>query len=71
MLLPVDARYRHLDISRFLRGDAAFVRPALHRLLKTEGYQYAIRIPANDVLEPEISIGAPDRALRLTFRWIH
>jgi len=54
-LLPVIARYRHLDIPKLFRGDAAFARPALYRLLENEGYQYAIRIPANDVLEREIA----------------
>ncbi len=55
VLLPVVARYRHLDIPKFFRGDAAFARPALYRLLEKEDYQYAIRIPANDVLEREIA----------------
>jgi len=55
VLLPVVARYRHLDIPKFFRGDAAFARPALYRLLEQEDYQYAIRIPANDVLEREIA----------------
>jgi len=55
VLLPVVARYRHLDIPKFFRGDAAFARPALYRLLEKEDYQYAIRIPANDVLEGEIA----------------
>tara|TARA_B100000949_G_scaffold109690_1_gene97160 strand:+ start:126 stop:1478 length:1353 start_codon:yes stop_codon:yes gene_type:complete len=55
VLLPVVARYRHLDIPKFFRGDAAFARPALYRLLENEDYLYAIRIPANDVLEREIA----------------
>jgi hypothetical protein len=55
VLVPVIERYRHLDIPKFFRGDAAFARPALYRLLEHEDYQYAIRIPANDVLEREIA----------------
>lgn len=55
VLLPVIERYRHLDIPKFFRGDAAFARPALYRLLENEDDQYAIRIPANDVLEREIA----------------
>ena len=47
-------RYRHLNISKFFRGDAAFGNPALYRLLEQEGYHYAIRIKANAVLEREI-----------------
>jgi len=55
VLVPVIERYRNQDIPKLFRGDAAFARPALYRLLEAEGYQYAIRIPANDVLEREIS----------------
>ncbi len=54
VLLPVIERYRHLDIPKFFRGDAAFAIPALYRLLEEEGYRYAIRIKANAVLEREI-----------------
>jgi len=54
VLLPVVERYRHLDIPKFFRGDAAFANPALYRLLEKEGYRYAIRIKANAVLEREI-----------------
>jgi hypothetical protein len=54
VLLPVIARYRHLSIPKFFRGDAAFANPALYRLLEKEGYRYAIRLKANAVLEREI-----------------
>ena len=54
MLLPVIERYRHLDIPKFFRGDAAFANPALYRLLEEEGYRYVIRLKANAVLEREI-----------------
>jgi Transposase DDE domain group 1 len=54
VLLPVIERYRHLDIPKFFRGDAAFANPALYRLLEKEGYRYAIRLKANAVLEREI-----------------
>ena len=54
VLLPVIQRYRHLDIPKFFRGDAAFANPALYRLLEKEGYRYAIRLKANAVLEREI-----------------
>ena len=54
VLLPVIERYRHLDIPKFFRGDAAFALPKLMRLLEDEGYQYAIRIKSNAVLEREI-----------------
>ena len=54
VLLPVIARYRHLSIPKFFRGDAAFANPALYRVLEEEGYRYAIRIAANAVLERAI-----------------
>ena len=54
VLDPVIARYRHLDIRRFFRGDAAFARPELYEYLEPEGYHYAIRLPANQVLQREI-----------------
>jgi Transposase DDE domain group 1 len=54
VLLPVIARYRHLSIPKFFRGDAAFANPVLYRVLEEEGYRYAIRLKANAVLEREI-----------------
>ena len=54
VLEPIIARYRDLDIDRFFRGDAAFARPELYEYLETEGYLYAIRLPANEVLHREI-----------------
>ena len=67
VLLPVIERYRQMDIPKFFRGDAAFALPKLMRLLEDEGYQYAIRIKANAVLEREIEhllirpVGRPSR----------
>ena len=37
-------------------------RPALYRLLEKEDYQYAIHIPANDVLERGIARSRLDRS---------
>ena len=54
VLEPIFARYRDLDIRRFFRGDAAFARPELNEYLQAEGYLYAIRLPANTVLQREI-----------------
>jgi hypothetical protein len=53
VLEPVIARYRQTK-KRFFRGDAAFSKPDLYEFLEAEGYQYAIRLPANDVLYEEI-----------------
>jgi hypothetical protein len=51
VLEPVIERYRGLNIPRFFRGDAAFAIPGLYEQLEAEGYQYAIRLKANAVLE--------------------
>ena len=67
VLLPVIERYRDRDIPKYFRGDAAFAIPATYRLLEREGFQYAMRIPANDVLMASIShlltrpVGRPSR----------
>ena len=55
VLVPVIDRYRDLDIAKLFRGDAAFAIPELYELLEAEGYRYAIRLPANDVLYREIA----------------
>ena len=54
VLLPVIARYRHLSIPKFFRGDAAFAIPELYGFLEAEQFSYAIRLKANAVLEREI-----------------
>ena len=56
VLETVVARYRHrpLGFKRFFRGDAGFAKPEVYGFLEIEGYHYAIRLPANDVLHREI-----------------
>ena len=54
VLEPVVARYRDQDLAHYFRGDAAFAKPDLYEYLEEEGYEYAIRLPANDVLEEKI-----------------
>jgi len=67
VLEPIVDRYRRADIRRFFRGDAAFARPELYEYLEAEGYLYAIRLPANEVLQREIEplltrpVGRPSR----------
>jgi len=55
VLEPVVARYRRMKIRRFFRGDAAFANPEIYPFLETESYFYAIRLPANDLLQREIA----------------
>ena len=54
VLEPVVSRYRGTK-RRFFRGGAAFAKPEIYEFLEQEGYRYAIRLPANDVLSREIS----------------
>ena len=54
VLEPVIKRYRREVIPKFFRGDAAFAIPQLYEVLEREGYQYAIRLKANAVLEQHI-----------------
>jgi hypothetical protein len=54
VLEPVVARYRPMKVKRFFRGDAAFANPEIYPFLEIENYFYAIRLPANDLLQREI-----------------
>jgi hypothetical protein len=54
VLEPVVARYRELGITLYFRGDAAFADPELYEYVEPEGFFYAIRLSANDVLHREI-----------------
>ena len=54
LLEPILARYRPLKVGKFFRGDAAFAIPELYLLLEAEGYRYAIRLKANEVLHRQI-----------------
>lgn len=51
VLAPVVARYRGRLKRRHFRGDAAFANPEIYEFLGAEGYKYAIRLPANAVLQ--------------------
>jgi Transposase DDE domain group 1 len=54
VLLPVIARYRARGFVLYFRGDAAFAKPELYELLEAEEIGYAIRLPANAVLQERI-----------------
>ncbi len=54
VLLPVIDRYRAREHAVVVRADAAFAIPALYKALEGRGVAYAIRLPANDVLERAI-----------------
>jgi hypothetical protein len=55
VLEPVVARYRGLEVPFYFRADAAFANPEIYDFLEAEGYGYAIRLPANDILMREIA----------------
>jgi hypothetical protein len=67
VLEPVVARYRDLDIRRYLRGDPASAIPELYVFLEAERYRHAVRLKSNAVLERHIQhlltrpVGRPPR----------
>src|SRR5271165_2523271 len=54
VLEPVVARYRSTVKRRYFRGDAAFANPEIYEFLEAEGMGYAIRLPANRILQEKI-----------------
>jgi hypothetical protein len=70
VLEPVVARYRDKTIRRYFRADAAFANPEVYEFLEAEGFTYAIRLPANKVLQDSIAhllgrpVGRPAKDVR-------
>jgi hypothetical protein len=54
VLLPIVDRYRRRRQKVVVRADAAFARPEIYEALERRGVRYAIRLPANDVLQRQI-----------------
>jgi Transposase DDE domain group 1 len=54
VLEPVVARYRGKVSRLYFRADAAFANPEVYEFLEAEGFKYAIRPPANSVLQERI-----------------
>ena len=77
VLEPVIARYREHGLDLYFRGDAAFAKPELYQLLEAEGIGYAIRLPANPVLQERIGhlltrpVGRPPRKPQAFFASFH
>ena len=71
VLEPVVERYRSRKLRRFFRADAAFAKPEVYEFLEAEGYSYAIRLPANPILQESIShlltrpVGRPPNHVRV------
>jgi hypothetical protein len=70
VLVPVVARYRGKFKRRYFRADAAFANPEVYEFLEAEGFGYAIRLPANRVLQERIGyllrrpVGRPPNEVR-------
>jgi hypothetical protein len=54
VLAPIVARHRGSGLRMLYRGDAGFARPEVYEYLELEGYEYAIRLPGNQVLNREL-----------------
>ena len=52
---PIVERYLKLAVRLLFRADAAFAKPELYEYMKARRIGYAIRLPANDVLQREIA----------------
>jgi hypothetical protein len=67
LLEPIIRRYEKEKIRKYFRGDAAFAKPEIYEYLEEKGLLYAIRLPANDLLDAEIKhlltrpVGRPSR----------
>src|SRR5882724_12061312 len=74
VLEPVVARYRGTVKRLYFRGDAAFANPEIYEFLEAEGIGYAIRLPANRVLQDKIGhllkrpVGRPPQEVRRSYR---
>ncbi len=55
VLKPVMARYQGKVSRIYFRADASFANPEVYKYLEAEGIKYAIRLPANRVLQERIS----------------
>ena len=70
VLEPVVARYRDRTVRRYFRADAAFASPEVYEFLEAEDFKYAIRLPANKVLQDSIGyllkrpVGRPPNDVR-------
>jgi hypothetical protein len=70
VLKPVVARYRGKVSRIYFRADAGFANPDIYEYLEAEGVKYAIRLPANRVLQERIGyllkrpVGRPPNDVR-------
>jgi hypothetical protein len=55
LLLPEIERQQKLGKEVVFRADAAFAKPEIYEALEEGGVKYAIRIPANEILERDVA----------------
>jgi hypothetical protein len=55
ILKPVVARCKKKVSRTYFRADAGFANPDAYEFLEAEGTKYAIRLPANSVLQGSIA----------------
>ena len=73
VLKPVVARYRGKVTRLYFRADAGFANPEVYEFLEAEGIKYAIRLPANRVLQERIGyllkrpVGRPSNDVRRSY----
>ena len=73
VLKPVVARYRGKVSRIYFRADAGFAYPEVYEYLEGQGIKYAIRLPANRVLQERIGylltrpVGRPPNEVRRSF----
>jgi hypothetical protein len=77
VLEPIVARYQGTVESIAFRGDAAFAQPNMYEFLESEGIEYAIRLPANQILQARIShllkrpVGRPPHYVQRFYKSFH
>ena len=54
VLAPVVERYQRKRVRLLFRGDAAFAKPEIYEYLEPRHIGYAIRLPANEVLQEHV-----------------
>ena len=70
VLKPVVARYQGKVSRIYFRADAAFAMPEVYEFLEAERINYAIRLPANQILQHRIgylfkrTVGRPSNEVR-------
>jgi hypothetical protein len=73
VLKPIVARYRGKVSRIYFRADAGFANPEVYGYLEGEGVKYAIRLPANRVLQERIGyllnrpVGRPPNEVRRSY----